>query len=307
MFFEKLIEDTIINGLREGNPEVVRRLQTMGYTPFWSIGQLVDEAGEPVTVVDSEKPLPAHCRMERFSLWHWSHRAATHEGVECWWPTLERKLGSKTEGAPGQVLASHVTDAVLASALSNETEATLYTWDRALRQKLPLWERKVMVNQLLNVMETQGNRLVPLLQVLHAQQRLTAADWTVAQRQTYAADPVQFLFNNRAWDALHVLLSGGAEPTLLTGETLVNRTLALLDTHAETVDPGMTRLLGTLLAQHPDRLAPAQEQRLNALAQRLETAETDPELVSHLIASRRAQSAQTQPAPPAAARRRQRT
>jgi hypothetical protein len=301
-----LVNDAIIERLSEGSADSVRRLQGIGFTPFWLIERTVDETGQPVDDPDPEKPLPKNHRLERFSLWHWSHRAASAEGVQEWWPILERALRDPASRQPHRMLADHLGDAIAASAWSGETAAVLYSWDRSLRQKVPQWGRKILMNRLLDSMEAHGNRLVPLLVALHQSDRLTDKDWSVAQRPSYAQDPVTFLFQDRAWDALHTLLAHGADPVLRNGAPLVTELLQDLAGTPDAVDPGRTRLLGTLLARQTEALSSDQTRLLTMLSRRLaRDPHADPTLVAELDASSRAQAGHT--VKPVTSRRRQRS
>lgn len=296
---QTIVNDAMINRLLDGDDESVRRLKSIGLSLTWCIDRVINEHGEPVSL-EAEGSIPAGHRVERFSMWHWSHRAHQPEGVAEWWNSLERQLAQTEPQGQARILEERFIDALTASALSGETQPALYTWTRAMDQGVPQWERKVMVDRLLNVLEEQGNRLSPLLRRLHMEEHLTAKDWTDQSRKRYVTDPIDFLYRKRAWEALRVLLDADAAPVFRHGEPLLDETVHQV--HASLIqgqspDAEAIRLLGyMLLRQAATPLDPEVRLKMQKIEKFLEGTEHQAEFIGHARAQKaHERSNQTQP------------
>lgn len=253
---DTIVNDAMINRLVQGEAQGVQALRQIGLSLPWCIDRVVDLDGNPVAI-EADAPLSSEHRVERFSMWHWSHRASQAAGVQEWWVSLDAMLAQARPAEQAPMLAHRLEEALEASALSGETAPAIYTWVRALGKQLPRWERRVMIHQLLNVMERQGNLISPLLQRMHLDDLLTPQDWSVDSRKRYASDPVSFLYDQRAWDALWVILKHGAHPSRLSGESLLDQTVTRLKMGLpsdDAPDASAVRLLGQMLELHPEAL-----------------------------------------------------
>jgi hypothetical protein len=288
-----IVNDAIINRLVGGQADGVRRLKAIGLSLAWGLDRVVDADGLAVSL-EPEGPLPADHQIERFSLWHWSHRAARPDGVAEWWLDLERQLEQSAPAVQARLLVERLEDALDAAALSGETLPALYTWNRALAQSAPQWERKVMVDRLLNVLERQGNRLSPLLRQLHQEEHLTASDWDPVNRRRYAADPVSFLYEGRHWEALRVLISAGADPVRLNGTTLLDETVRQVCRDlkkGDSPDGEALLLIGDMLTGAV--LAPTVKDDIETISHLLRETEHQDMFVAHLRAHRAHVSSQS--------------
>lgn len=208
-----LVNESIIHRLTEGDAESVRRLRSIGFTFHWMVERLLSADGAPL-VINEDGDLPPGARVERHSVWHWSHRAPRADAVAEWWQGLHATVDQAAPSERARLLAHHVEDAILASALSGEAAPTVYTWHQAQGMKAPAWSRKLMMDRLLNGLEQHGDHLVPLLTALATEDLLTAEDWSPASRARYVQDPVTRLYEAGAWDALSALEAQGAELTV---------------------------------------------------------------------------------------------
>lgn len=290
---DTIVNDAMINRLVQGEAQGVRALRQIGLSLPWCIDRVVDLEGNPVAI-EPDAPLSSEHRVERFSMWHWSHRASQAGGVQEWWASLDAMLAQAQPAKQAPMLAQRLEEAIEASALSGQTAPAIYTWVRALGKQLPRWERSVMVHQLLNVMERQGNLVSPLLQRMHLDDLLTPQDWSVESRKRYASDPVGSLYDNRAWDALWVLLKHGASPSRLSGISLLDQTVARVRMGlqgGENPDGSAIRLLGQMLDLHSEALPVELQSDLDKIVRAL----PDEELAAELKAQVRAHQAHQGP------------
>lgn len=282
-----IVNDAMINRLVEGDAQSVQNFKSLGLSLTWAIDRVVDEDGDPMATEVTGVLSPGQ-QIERFSLWHWSHRANKADGVVEWWKGMDRELYRLSEAEQAPFLATRLEEAIEASALSGETVPALYTWGRALEQTLPLWERKIMLNQLFNVLERQGNRLSPLLDRLHATQHLTSKDWSPSRQKSYAIDPVSLLYDNRSWDALRIILEAGAAPVHRNGTPLLNQlaTQAKLGlTEGNAVDTQALDFIGYMLTQlRGEELSPSLRSDLTAIERSLKNTDYQAALTAHLRA-----------------------
>lgn len=302
MLSDLLVNESIIHRLTEGDAESVRRLRSIGFTFHWMVERLLNAEGEPL-VVNEEGALPEGARVERHSVWHWSHRAPCADAVAEWWHGLHAVLEQATTPPPARVMAHHLEDALSASALSGETVPMVYTWRHAMALRMPSWERKLMLDRLFNSLERHGDRLVPLLDALAQESLLTARDWEPARRASYVRDPLTALYQAGAWDSLKALHAQGAALVLWPSQRSVLDDLVDRLRSGESV-PGAAPFLLHLV----DQQAEVSLHQVEALARVLPDIE-DVDTRNHLMALQRRHRAPGLAAkePSAAARPRRRS
>lgn len=297
-----LVNESIINRLTEGDAESVRRLRSIGFTFHWMVERLLGASGE-VLVVDEDGALPEGARVERYSTWHWSHRAPCADAVAEWWTSLAAVVSQAPKLEQSRLLAQHVDEAIVASALSGETAPAVYTWHRALDLRVHAWNRKLMMDRLLNNLERHGDRLVPLLRTMGDEGLLTASDWSLESRARSIPEPVAALYHTGAWNGLLALQAQGAELTLLpTGRPLLDDLIDRLRSGA------LIPHADTFLVQLVERQENVSEAQIEALARVLPEIE-DQDVRAHLLALRRQHHAHQEVpvgsvSPPARRRRR---